>query len=153
MVFHICLFNLQNTTKREFVHFQYSPPYNKSLHGIPITLDQQLVKKLGFPPKTYTQLNSSTLENIIFVTASNAYFFSSILATLASIQRYRPDDAIVLYDLGLTVTQRNQLMETCNVIYRKFDFDQYPEHVRDLHTYAFKPLIIWVGTCAKFQRY
>ena len=44
----------------------------------------------------------------------------------------------------------SQVSQWCNVLYRKFDFDQYPDHVRNLHTYAFKPLIIkvrvWWGT-------
>lgn len=29
-----------------------------------------------------------------------------------------------------------------DVVYRKFDFDAYPQHIRNLHNYAWKTLII-----------
>ena len=38
-----------------------------------------------------------------------------------------------------------QIRSLCNVRYRKFDFFGYPEHVQNLHTYAFKPIIIEVS--------
>ena len=39
-----------------------------------------------------------------------------------------------------------QISRLCNVIYRKLDFARYPGHVRNLYTYAFKPIIIHVST-------
>ena len=38
-----------------------------------------------------------------------------------------------------------QIRQLCNVHYRKFDFTLYPKHVRELTTYAFKPLIVHVS--------
>ena len=34
----------------------------------------------------------------------------------------------------------------CDVIYRRFDFGSFPPHVRQLHTYAWKPIAIAVST-------
>jgi Protein of unknown function (DUF1647) len=39
-----------------------------------------------------------------------------------------------------------QLRQLCGVVYRKFNYSIYPEHVRNLTTYAFKPLVIHVST-------
>jgi len=37
-------------------------------------------------------------------------------------------------------------METwCGVIYREWRSDGYPKHTRTMHSYAFKPLIIYVS--------
>ena len=38
-----------------------------------------------------------------------------------------------------------QALKFCNVVYKRFDFDKYPPHVRNLKNYAFKPLIIQVS--------
>ncbi len=42
-----------------------------------------------------------------------------------------------------------QLQRLCNVVYRKFNFSKFPAHVKDLHTYAFKPIIVHV--CIKIS--
>ena len=38
-----------------------------------------------------------------------------------------------------------QIGRLCNVHYRKFNFTRYPVHVRQLDTYAFKPIIVHVS--------
>lgn len=50
--------------------------------------------------------------------------------------------SIVFYDLGLLDEQAILVREHCGCIYRKFRFDKYPPHVKDLHTYSFKTIII-----------
>ena len=38
-----------------------------------------------------------------------------------------------------------QVKAFCNVEFREFHVERYPDHVRDLSTYAFKMLLMWVG--------
>ena len=38
-----------------------------------------------------------------------------------------------------------QVNKMCQVIYRKLEFENYPDHVKQLRTYAFKPLILQVN--------
>ena len=45
-----------------------------------------------------------------------------------------------------------QIRRLCNVLYRKFDYARYPGHVRNLYTYAFKPIVIHVSLCLLFVR-
>ena len=55
----------------------------------------------------------------------------------------------VVYDLGLNQHEIHRLNSLPYVDYRKFNFSRFPEHVKNLHTYAFKPLII-AETLAEF---
>ena len=45
-----------------------------------------------------------------------------------------------------------QIRQLCNVLYRKLDFSRYPSHVRNLYTYAFKPIIIHVSVYVALER-
>ena len=54
-----------------------------------------------------------------------------------------PKTKVIVYDLGLKKNESEALQSYCNVQeVRKFKFDQYPGHVKDLHNYAWKPLLI-----------
>ena len=53
-----------------------------------------------------------------------------------------PGTKCFFYDLGLSDEQINEVKNMPDLVYRKFDFNAYPEHVRNLQNYAWKPLII-----------
>ncbi|XP_072051352.1 uncharacterized protein [Amphiura filiformis] len=76
------------------------------------------------------------------VTAVSSNHFDEIKGMIASSQRRMPQTKIVAYDLGLTPEQAAKMKTMCNVDLRQFDFKKYPRHVKNLHTYAWKPLII-----------
>ena len=103
------------------------------------------MKRLGFPPETYATLDTDAVEDFVFATAASKGFFFNSLETIATVQKWRPRNTIIYYDLGLKPRQVQELSTLCNVIHVKFNFSQYPDHVRDLHTYAWKPLVIWVS--------
>ncbi|KAK3765933.1 hypothetical protein RRG08_002178 [Elysia crispata] len=49
---------------------------------------------------------------------------------------------MVLFDLGLSQEQLRMTKKNCRCQVVPFDFDLFPKHVRDLHCYSWKPLII-----------
>ena len=51
---------------------------------------------------------------------------------------------IIYYDVGLTDLEVAELRNGCNIQVVKFPFEKYPEHVKNLHTYAFKSIIMAV---------
>ena len=53
-----------------------------------------------------------------------------------------PGTKCFFYDLGLSDEQINEVKNMPDLVYRKFDLNAYPEHVRNLQNYAWKPLII-----------
>ncbi|XP_071490419.1 uncharacterized protein [Diadema antillarum] len=76
------------------------------------------------------------------VTAISSNHYEEALPWIASLQKFMPDKKIIVYDLGLNKTVRPKVKLLCNVELRKFPFHRYPDHVRHLLTYAWKPIII-----------
>ncbi|XP_045206970.2 uncharacterized protein LOC123559231 [Mercenaria mercenaria] len=56
--------------------------------------------------------------------------------------KYGKDVQIIVYDLGMTARQLRVVMKHCRCQVRRFPFEQFPPHVKELHTYAFKPIIV-----------
>ncbi|KAF5826927.1 hypothetical protein DUNSADRAFT_1723 [Dunaliella salina] len=76
------------------------------------------------------------------VSAANAPFFDRLQNMVASVQAWAPGQRVAMYDLGFT---RQQLLDMAcwqDVEVRSFPFSKLPPHVRDLHNYAFKALVI-----------
>ena len=79
---------------------------------------------------------------VIVLTAMSDNHFRESLDFLASVQIHLPLTPIIAYDLGLNTSNRKSLASFCNVRVKTFEFDKYPEYVRDLMTHAWKPIII-----------
>ncbi|XP_060586383.1 uncharacterized protein LOC132742095 isoform X2 [Ruditapes philippinarum] len=56
--------------------------------------------------------------------------------------KYAKNVKIIVYDLGMTSRQLRMVLKHCKCEIRRFPFDQFPPHVKVLHTYAFKPIIV-----------
>ncbi|XP_041460477.1 uncharacterized protein LOC121411713 [Lytechinus variegatus] len=81
-------------------------------------------------------------ERLKVVTAISENHFEEVKPWIGSIQEFMPGQEIILYNLGLSKTSLEKVNTFCDVQVRDFPFSSYPNHVRDLHTYAFKPIII-----------
>ncbi|CAJ0939164.1 unnamed protein product, partial [Mesorhabditis belari] len=87
-----------------------------------------------------TEASNFSFDDVIFVTYSSSNHFAESRQMIVDL-REKFTNRIIYYDLGLTHTERKELTRVCNLEIRAFDFDAFPEHVRNLHTYAFKPII------------
>ena len=79
---------------------------------------------------------------LVVVSAFSSNHFNEAQDMIASIQHNLPHTKLIIYDLGLSVSQKHTIQSYCNVEYRIFNLNCYPSHTRDLMTYAFKPLIV-----------
>ncbi|KAK3085707.1 hypothetical protein FSP39_007599 [Pinctada imbricata] len=52
------------------------------------------------------------------------------------------DMKFILYDIGLTEPEAKIIQKNCRCDYRKFPFHKFPDHVRILRGYTWKPIII-----------
>ncbi|XP_023930115.1 uncharacterized protein LOC112041322 [Lingula anatina] len=83
------------------------------------------------------------INNFTIVTGANHKYFSPALVNhVGSFCFWEPTLKIVVWDLGLTAKEVETVKSWSSVTYRRFPFERYPPHFRNLHTYAFKPVII-----------
>ena len=91
---------------------------------------------------------NKTNNNITIVSASDNQFYESLCQLLESINNFESDSKIIIYDIGLTKDQFDNLNKSKALELRKFNFKDYPEFIgeRDefgkLGAYAWKPTII-----------
>jgi hypothetical protein len=55
---------------------------------------------------------------------------------------FYPEIKLIVYDLGLTNAQWLAMHRYCKCEVRTFEFDKYPDHVKDLKGCTWKPIII-----------
>lgn len=90
-------------------------------------------------------LNCSCVDvmycRLVYATALSRSHYYEAQDMIASVQHHLPNTRLIVYDLGLTETQKNTLSSYCGVELRLFKFKKYPPHVRTIHYYSWKPLI------------
>uniref|UniRef100_A0A915IYV5 Uncharacterized protein n=1 Tax=Romanomermis culicivorax TaxID=13658 RepID=A0A915IYV5_ROMCU len=80
-----------------------------------------------------------------FVTAASQTHLRGFLRLVHTIQKFHPESKIVFYDLTLPGYNEDwveDIKRLCNVVYRRFPFMTYPNHVEDLSRFRWKPLVI-----------
>jgi len=80
---------------------------------------------------------------LVVMTALDSDHYKEAIDMIASVHTFLPNTKIILYELAMKDDEKKFLSSLCNVELRSFQFDKYPPHTRNTHTYAFKPLSIW----------
>ena len=82
----------------------------------------------------------------VVVTAVSANHYGESQGLIKDIHQqllyFYPKIKLIVYDLGLTKFQLLAMHKYCKGEVRTFEFDQYPDHVKDLKGYTWKPIII-----------
>jgi len=105
---------------------------------------------------------ASFFNTVVPVTGASSNHYKEFMLNIKHFASNFPGIKVIFYDLGLENSQVSRVKSLPFVNYRKLNFDYYPSHVRNLHTYAWKPLIIqqiltdfdgvmWFDTSVKFQ--
>ena len=82
-------------------------------------------------------------DKIVVLSAASSNHTKEIKDMIASVQHFYPNLHIVIYDLGLTNLEIETLESYCNVHVRQFNFNKYPDFVRKLKVFAWKPLMVY----------
>lgn len=83
------------------------------------------------------------LCKLVMLTAFSSNHFRESQDFFGSVHAILPNTKIIVYDIGLTEAEVNRVQSYCNVLeVRKFNFDLYPPHVKELYKCAWKPLIV-----------
>ncbi|GIL58967.1 hypothetical protein Vafri_13965 [Volvox africanus] len=80
------------------------------------------------------------VTNLAVVTGCSATFMDRLENLVASLQHWAPNTRVVVYDMGFTSDQLGEIRCWSGIELRRFPWEKYPSHVRDLRTYAFKGL-------------
>lgn len=95
-------------------------------------------------------LNYKMYSKPQLVTAFSANHFHEHVTHVPNIKEKFPGQKVVVYDLGLEPEQVQYLQSNPDFyIYKKFDYGDYPDHVRVLKNYAWKTLI-WAETLPEY---
>jgi hypothetical protein len=90
----------------------YHHPHNDSWHGTPFSAVTPTHVRRYITPLAISAavtLSRAMLDDFVFVTAANTKYFDTALDTIVRIQRHFPNKTIIYYDLGLTITQVEQV--------------------------------------------
>ncbi|XP_078350856.1 uncharacterized protein LOC144635649 [Oculina patagonica] len=134
----------------------YVHPNDSSVVGVKFHMDEEarnLAKELiqeledSFKKNPVNTTSIASLPKIALATGASSNHFDELLAHIDKVPVVFPNRTLIVYDLGLNETEIKTLREINFVEYRKFNFTRYPKHVKDLHTYAWKPLILQQLLC------
>ena len=81
-------------------------------------------------------------KHMVIATSFSSNHFKEAKDMIASVQKCFPNKTIIVYDLGLKPDHKTEVSSYCNVELRPFPFDEYPPHVKQLHNFAWKPIIV-----------
>ena len=88
--------------------------------------------------------NDISIRDPVFITGSSSNHWSEQKVAIATTQRVFPTAKIFFYDFGLDHKQIKEVANYCNVTYRTFNFSLYPQNVKNMFEYRWKPIIIAV---------
>ena len=81
-----------------------------------------------------------------FVTGLSDNHYGEFLGSLRILNEMKrnkyPKMKLIVFDLGLSMKNSIKIRQLCNCSIRKFPFEVYPQHVRNLGGYTWKPIII-----------
>nr|CDJ92299.1 Protein of unknown function DUF1647 domain containing protein [Haemonchus contortus] len=78
----------------------------------------------------------------VFVTAFSQSHFMEGKRLIASIRKFHKTAIVIVYDLGLSLKGAVRVKRWCQVVYRRFRFEDYPPYFEQLHTFRWKPVVI-----------
>ena len=81
-------------------------------------------------------------DKIVIASGISSNHFKEVRDMIASVHYFYPSLHIIIYNLGLTNLQISTLESYCNVHVRQFNFSKYPDFVKKLKLFAWKPLLV-----------
>lgn len=98
------------------------------------------------PEIIYKEPGTTNIEVPTIATGASSNHFQESLGMLKTLKRiiwpaYKTVE-VYYFDLGLEPDEVDQIRQLCNCTIVKFPFEKYPDHVRRLKGYCWKPLVI-----------
>ncbi|XP_076086131.1 uncharacterized protein LOC143056850 [Mytilus galloprovincialis] len=125
------------------------PENIRTSHNEEYKIDPNVLEELGFHEThsiSYNNLHKD-IENLPIGTAIKPGLYDESMRLIKSCHKHLPSKMILIYDLGINYHQRLLVKMYCNetirkCILKKFEYEQYPSHVKDLEIKSYRPIII-----------
>ncbi|GMT07894.1 hypothetical protein PENTCL1PPCAC_30068, partial [Pristionchus entomophagus] len=125
------------------VEMCYSLPENPEIKGEKFSCDHvKYLEGLDLLHRRETLVEDDTLEFTVIVTAASADFFHHVARLIDRSRKVHPDVRVIVYNLGMTSQQISDLYSVCNLEICELDFLAYEPHMRNLHEFRWKPIVI-----------
>ena len=142
---------VKKTDERLQINRHYVARFNSTLIGkefkfdnVTLAIVKSVLRNQTFKRKPVESVDAKTpfFDIVVPVTGCSSNHFGEFKGNIGQFTKHYPGVKMFFYDLGLSDSEVNQVKEMPFMVYRKFDFEAYPAHVRNLHNYAWKVLII-----------
>ena len=142
--------NSTKATQQQPMVYRFVAEGNSTVVGKVFQMDSEtsrivedFLKEKIFKRKAVT-LDAKTpfFDVVVPVTAASSNHFEELMPNVKFFPTHFPEKKLFFYDIGLHESQASRLKKLPYVTYRKFDFDKYPPHIKNLLNYAWKILII-----------
>jgi hypothetical protein len=151
---------LQLISFEDIIQKKSKVKYNKlQVNGDEVQVTEEFVNELkqqsilhSFTAESRKNVKKEKITNgnlkPVIVMAANSAYYGALQTTVYKVHQYFPDYHLIIYDLGLDVSQLLKTKEKCKCDVRKFNLNgQYSEehpHVTNLKKFSWKPIIIQV---------
>ena len=142
---------VKKTDERLQINRHYVARFNSTLIGkefkfdnVTLAIVKNVLQNQTFKRKPVESVDATTpfFDIVVPVTGCSSNHFGEFKRHIGEFTKHYPGVKIYFYDLGLSNSEVDEIKMMPFMVYRKFDFEAYPAHVRNLLNYAWKVLII-----------
>ena len=124
---------------------QYVSRLNSSIIGKEFNFDnstlavvRRVLRDQTFKRKPIESIDAKTpfFDLVAPVTGCSSNHYGEFKPHIQDFRKSFPGTKYFFYDLGISDEQIKEVKNMPDLVYRKFNYNAYPEHVRNLHNYA-----------------
>jgi len=114
--------------------------------GVSVQPELKYLQLLGLSPAPHSSEFAD--DELLIVTAVESDSADMVPGFIRSVAHHQPDANLLIYDLGVSRSNRGMLHRLCNSTQcsvAEFKFSDWPNHVRELKLKAYRPISIALG--------
>ncbi|KAK3104696.1 hypothetical protein FSP39_007971 [Pinctada imbricata] len=144
---------IMTQTHKQISNIKNIPENLRNSNTEDLKVDPMILERLGFhgissvaftPQKDTTKIVVKNRPVIATVALPGQY--RRLMGLIKSAHFHLPDKTILIYNVGLDSGNTEKVKKHCNktalCVVKKFEFDKYPSHLKDLDTRSFRPIVI-----------
>ncbi|XP_069119122.1 uncharacterized protein [Argopecten irradians] len=140
------LHTIVSQTHKQINNIKNIPTNIRTSNEEEFKVDHVYLDQLGFYDKDAKVVGDDFKETPIIGTSVLPGHYEETLKFVKSTQKMLPQNKILIYDLGISSSESQQMVKFCNKTrtcsLKVFPLDKFPSHIRYLDTKSYRPLAI-----------